>query len=118
MAGISSGRILSVKEVIELGPSLQGNSVRTWGRVISHDLSTSHVQIKDGTQELTINTALVEPLAFVRGSLYHFIGEANRAGNTTIIKARIAGCIDGMDMELFQQALKMRRQYLGKQMAS
>ena len=32
MAGISSGQILRLKEVFNLGTRLDGKSVRTWGR--------------------------------------------------------------------------------------
>ena len=50
-------------------------------------------------------------MAFNRGSLYQFIGEVNINEKTTL-RARIASCIDGMDMDLFNQALDIRRKYL------
>ena len=50
-------------------------------------------------------------MAFNRGSLYQFIGEVNMDEKMTL-RARIACCIDGMDMDLFNQALDIRRKYL------
>ena len=64
---------------------------------------------------MLIDTSLVEPMAFNRGSMYHFIGEVHVQGKLTL-RARIAGCIDGMDMELFNQALDIRRKYLQEDM--
>jgi len=60
---------------------------------------------------LVVDTSLVEPMAFNRGCMYHFIGEVN-IGEKITLRARIACCIDGMDMDLFNQALDIRRKYL------
>lgn len=88
-------------------------------RILSHNINTSQVKIKDGNNELTVDTSLVEPLAFVKGSQYHFIGEIiNQTGVPVVLKARIAGCIDGMDMTLFKQALEIRRRYLKEELVS
>ncbi|KAK3718269.1 hypothetical protein QZH41_013177 [Actinostola sp. cb2023] len=119
MAGISSGEILSLNEVLKLDKSDIGKSVRTWGRVLSHDIRSSQVKIKDGTKELTVDTAFVEPFAFIRGSMYNFIGELIcLAGIPVSLKARTATCIDGMDMNLFKQALDVRRRFLQEETSS
>ena len=70
------------------------------------------MKITDGGQELCVGSSLVEPMAFRKGSLYQFIGEMQTLGNSLILQARIATCIDGMDMDLFSQALDVRREYL------
>ena len=67
--------------------------------------------------ELNIDTSFVEPTAFNRGSLYQFIGEVYVSENI-ILRARIATCIDGMDMTLFNQALDIRRKYLQEDIAT
>ena len=67
--------------------------------------------------ELNIDTSFVEPTAFNRGSLYQFIGEVYVSENI-ILRARIATCIDGMDMNLFNQALDIRRKYLQEDIAT
>lgn len=80
-------------------------------RAKSHDISTSELKVCEDGCELVIDTSLVEPMAFNRGSLYQFIGEVNINEKITL-RARIACCIDGMDMDLFNQALDIRRKYL------
>lgn len=67
--------------------------------------------------ELIIDTSFVEPTAFNRGSLYQFTGEVYVSENI-ILRARIATCIDGMDMNLFNQALDIRRKYLQEDIAT
>ena len=60
---------------------------------------------------MVIDTSLIEPMAFNKGSMYNFIGEIY-CHEKLILRARIANCIDGMDMELFNEALDVRRKYL------
>ena len=76
-----------------------------------HDITTSELKVCEDGCEFVIDTSLVEPMAFNRGSLYQFIGEVNM-DEKMILRARIACCIDGMDMDLFNQALDIRRKYL------
>ena len=80
-------------------------------RAIAHDITKSELKICADGLELLIDTSLVEPMAFNRGSMYHFIGEIQVHEKLTL-QARIACCIDGMDMELFNHALDTRRNYL------
>ena len=78
---------------------------------MAHDLIKSQLKVCEDGCEIIIDTSLVEPMAFNRGSMYQFIGEINVDEKLTL-QARIATCIDGMDMELFNQALEIRRKYL------
>ena len=78
---------------------------------MAHDITSSQLKVCQDGCELIIDTSLVEPMAFNRGSLYQFIGEID-INEKMILRARIACCIDGMDMELFNQALDIRRKYL------
>ena len=80
-------------------------------RAMAHDITTSQLKICSDGYEMLIDTSLVEPMAFNRGSMYQFIGEICINEKLTL-RARIACCIDGMDMELFNQALDIRRKYL------
>ena len=80
-------------------------------RAMAHDITVSQLKVCEDGCELVIDTSLVEPMAFNRGSLYQFIGEVDVNEKLTL-RARIACCIDGVDMELFNQALDARRKYL------
>ena len=76
---------------------------------MAHDITISQLKVCEDGCEMFIDTSLVEPMAFNRGSMYQFIGEIDEK---LTLRARIATCIDGMDMELFNQALDVRRKYL------
>ena len=78
---------------------------------MAHDITNSRLKVCEDGCEIIIDTSLVEPMAFNRGSMYQFIGEISVEKNLTL-QARIATCIDGMDMKLFNQALEIRRKYL------
>ena len=78
---------------------------------MDHDITKSQLKVCNEGCELIIDTSFVEPMAFNRGSLYQFIGEVD-INEKMVLRARIATCIDGMDMELFNQALDIRRKYL------
>ena len=79
-----------------------------------HDIEKSQLKICEDGLEGLIDTSLVEPMAFNKGSMYQFIGELH-CSERLILRARIACCIDGMNMELFNQALDIRRKYLKEQ---
>ena len=80
-------------------------------RAIAHDILKSQLRISADGLEMVIDTSLIEPMAFNKGSMYNFIGEIY-CHEKLILRARIANCIDGMDMELFNEALDVRRKYL------
>ena len=82
-------------------------------RVQSHDIANHIVEIKDVVHELNICSRLIEPVAFQIGHLYQFIGEMTDSGRGgLVLRARVAFCVEGMDLTLFQQALDIRRKYL------
>ena len=81
-----------------------------------HNIADQVVEIKDSGQELIICSNLIEPVAFQIGHLYQFIGEMTDTGrDSLVLRARVAICVDGLDMNLFQQALDIRRKYLGEE---
>jgi len=84
--------------------------------VIYHDVRHSQAKIKEGINELTIDTTFVEPMVLLKGSMYNFIGELVATDGLDVsLKTRVATCIDGMDMNLFKRALDVRRRFLQEQ---
>ena len=55
----------------------------------------------------------MESLAWSLGSLYTIIGDTHsEAGADAVrIRARVVRCVDGLDLDLFEQALILRRQF-------
>lgn len=68
--------------------------------------------------QLMLDTTLVPGLAFALDSLYQVIGElqppsAEEPG-PPVLRARVARCVDGMDVTLYEQAVRIRRSFLQK----
>ncbi|CAL5061989.1 unnamed protein product [Urochloa decumbens] len=65
-----------------------------------------------GTVSLKIDTKNLRDVSFRTNSAYQFIGELLiRADNEAILQARIGRNVDGLDLNLFQQSVFIRRQY-------
>ena len=73
--------------------------------------------------ELVVDVLLLPvEIAYNTGSLFQFLGDVEtRPGCSTecrasdgrlILHARVARCVDGLDVDLFKQALLLRRQML------
>ena len=73
---------------------------------------------------VVIDTTLVEPFDAKIGSLFQFIGEIKGHGkeeeNTAVsqlqVQARIVRCCDGLDLLMYEHALKTQREYLKSRM--
>ena len=65
-----------------------------------------------------VDTTLVEPFDAKIGSLFQFIGEVKPHGGegesalVLQLQARVVRCCDGLDLLMYEQALKTQRKYL------
>ncbi|CAL5076767.1 unnamed protein product [Urochloa decumbens] len=100
----------------ELEPSSemfkQGASLRVTGTLQSYDVDSATAVIQDGSVSLKIDTQNLRDVSFRTNSAYQFIGELLiREDNEVILQARIGRNVDGLDLNLYQQSLLIRRQY-------
>lgn len=71
-----------------------------------------------GAQLLVDTALLASELAFAVDSLYQVIGElqppppGGQEGDPPVLRARVARCVDGMDVSLWEQAVRLRRGFL------
>ena len=101
--------------VITLLSDIQGDSVKDYdGRVLRvvgyfHSYSSENIiQIKDETNFLAVDCALLQPVQLTKGYLYHFIGEADWNDNDKqlMLKAHVHRCLEGLDFHNYKRTLK------------
>ncbi|KAL6880580.1 hypothetical protein ACP4OV_012145 [Aristida adscensionis] len=107
----------------ELEPSSeffkQGASLRVTGSLQSYDVDSAIAIIQDGSVSLRINTQHLRDINFRPNSTYQFIGELLiLPDNDAVLQARIGRNVDGIDLNLYQQSLIIRRQYEAKLQSS
>ncbi|ONM51427.1 hypothetical protein ZEAMMB73_Zm00001d018831 [Zea mays] len=107
----------------ELEPSSemfkQGASLRVTGSLQSFDVESATATIQDGSVSLKVDTQHLRDVSFRTNSVYQFIGELQiREVDDAILLARIGRNVDGLDMNLYQQALLIRRQHEAKLLSS
>ncbi|KAF6997994.1 hypothetical protein CFC21_014153 [Triticum aestivum] len=100
----------------ELEPSSemfkQGASIRVTGTLQSYDVDSAVAVIRDGSATLRIDTQHLREIGFRSGSMFQFIGELLiRPNNDAILQARVGRNVDGLDLNLYQQSLIIRRQH-------
>uniref|UniRef100_A0A453A399 Uncharacterized protein n=1 Tax=Aegilops tauschii subsp. strangulata TaxID=200361 RepID=A0A453A399_AEGTS len=104
----------------ELAPSSemfkQGASLRVTGILQSYDVDSAVAVIRDGSATMKIDTQHLRDISFRSGSIFQFIGELLiRPNDDAILQARN---VDGLDLNLYQQSLIIRRQHEARLLSS
>ncbi|KAM3300706.1 hypothetical protein ACQJBY_041626 [Aegilops geniculata] len=107
----------------ELEPSSemfkQGASIRVTGVLQSYDLDSAVAVIRDGSATMKIDTQHLRDISFHSGSMFQFIGELLiRPNDDAILQARVGRNVDGLDLNLYQQSLIIRRQHEARLLSS
>uniref|UniRef100_A0A0D3GMH5 Uncharacterized protein n=1 Tax=Oryza barthii TaxID=65489 RepID=A0A0D3GMH5_9ORYZ len=78
----------------------------------SYDLNSAIAVIQDGGASLKVDTQNLREISFRTNSTYQFIGELLiKPDNDAVLQARVGRNVDGIDLNLYQQSLLIRRQY-------
>jgi hypothetical protein len=111
-AAVRSGRPVFLDEV---AGEAQGASVRVVGDVVSVDIEGPSCVITHRGHGLVVNLGLVRETRFAGlkcGARFLFIGELGRdESDRPWLDARIARCVDGTDMELYERAVLQVRAF-------
>ncbi|KAJ7526200.1 hypothetical protein O6H91_05G120000 [Diphasiastrum complanatum] len=99
----------------------QSASLRVLGRLERYHAESGVAVIVQGDVRLGVDTQFLRNMHFREGSLYQFIGElriepANE--NLILVQARVARNVDGLDVDLYEKSLELRRRYEKKMFAS
>ena len=131
---IQHGEIFFLHELGSLPPppppqqqQKQERSVRVVGRCVEVNTQQQRVVLQDRAASLCVDIALIADQHFVMDGLYQIIGELREerergggeevgAGNgrRLVLRARVARAVDGMDVSLYEQSVRLRRAFLEK----
>ncbi|GLD98089.1 hypothetical protein PINS_up006786 [Pythium insidiosum] len=116
MPSISHGEIVQIAEVLR-DPRLQQSSVRITGKLETYDASSHVATVSFQGAQLTVETRIcaLDGVDLVVGSMYQFIGETYRSHTEIRLRARVARNVDKLDIDLFLEALELRRKFLASQ---
>ncbi|KAG6531392.1 CST complex subunit TEN1-like [Zingiber officinale] len=90
----------------------QGASLRVTGMLDAYNEDTAIAVIADANISFKINTVHLRDLSFRIGSYYQFIGELHiLPEDVAILQARVGRIVDGLDPNLYNQSLQLRRQF-------
>ncbi|XP_028674806.1 CST complex subunit TEN1 isoform X2 [Erpetoichthys calabaricus] len=93
-----------------------GETLRTYGRLACYKAEESEATLTahDGTSDcqVCVCTQLVEPFQAITGAPYVTLGEAvRREDGALVLHARVLTCVEGVDLQLLQQAVNEQRAY-------
>ncbi|KAM3576199.1 hypothetical protein VYU27_001907 [Nannochloropsis oceanica] len=100
-------------------------SVRVVGRCIKINTQQRRIVLQDRASTLTVDIELISDQYFVMDGLYQVIGELREGseregeevggnGRRLLLRARVARAVDGMDISLYEQSVRLRRAFLEK----
>ncbi|KAH9606229.1 hypothetical protein KSS87_008042 [Heliosperma pusillum] len=109
---ISSGALIILEDLKPSSPHYQdGASLRVTGKLEEYNVETAVAVIADGNATLKIDTQYVM-LQYRLGSIYQFIGELRLESDIEpILKARVGSNVDGIDLNLYRQSLKLLKEF-------
>ncbi|CAL5395735.1 unnamed protein product [Camellia sinensis] len=89
-----------------------------WKRLQDYSVETTLVVIIDGNASLKIDTQHLNVNLQV-GSIYQFIGELIiQPTNEAILKPRVGRNVDGINLNLCHQSLKLLKEFISDQMSN
>nr|XP_060620627.1 CST complex subunit TEN1 [Anolis sagrei ordinatus]XP_060620628.1 CST complex subunit TEN1 [Anolis sagrei ordinatus] len=99
----------------------EGKTLRTFGRLHSYDMTSSQAiitaQHASVQHSIWVCTKLVEPFQAHLGSPYLVLGETECGeGENVIVKARIFTCVEGINLQLLENAIDEQRKYFQERM--
>ncbi|KAI8818896.1 telomere-capping, CST complex subunit-domain-containing protein [Fimicolochytrium jonesii] len=121
------GEILTITEILvrttAISSTPQPLSVRVLGTLIAYDSNNSLALIEYGKARLVVDTALLGPFRHRLRTLLQFIGDVEcdwRPPNRVsfdppnvgvVVRARIVRNVEGLDVRLYEQAMKLRLEF-------
>ncbi|OQR90567.1 hypothetical protein THRCLA_22535 [Thraustotheca clavata] len=113
---LAAGEIVQIDEILR--DNMRDRSVRVTGRLDSFDASQRTASISFQNSSMKVTTELLSNVELNLGSLYQFIGETYEQNGELRLKARIGRNVDGLDIQMFLDALKIRREFIKTTMAA
>ncbi|KAK6161059.1 hypothetical protein DH2020_004440 [Rehmannia glutinosa] len=115
-SAIRAGALVTLQELNPSSPNFkQGASFRVTGKLQEYNLETSIAVIVDGDASLKVDTQHLK-LNLRSGSIYQFIGELHiEPSNEAILKARVGRNVDGLDINLYRQTLRLLKDFQAEQ---
>ena len=117
-AMLKSGVVVMLKE-LEQDANVLNKYVRVTGTVTYIDKVAKMIQISHDSSVLWVDIALVAVAGMAEHSLVQFIGQINPGSEKIAVatmpyylQAKVARLVDGLDMRLYEEALKARRAFL------
>jgi hypothetical protein len=109
-----SGEIVYIREIVENEKFHENASVRVFGTLTFVDVAANQAEIKHEGNVLQVDTSLLGQTEYRIGGLFQFIGEMSNRQCGLQLRARVVRNIDGLDVGLYECALKVRREFLNE----
>ncbi|KAI9208518.1 telomere-capping, CST complex subunit-domain-containing protein [Polychytrium aggregatum] len=109
-----AAQIVHIDEIAQRLDELAGQSVRVVGRISKIDPMSNLLVLERRTATLTVRTDLVGDAAPLRERmLIQVIGNLEMGTHCTAhVDAKIIRNVDGLDLDLWESAVEMRRRFL------
>ncbi|XP_074340255.1 CST complex subunit TEN1 [Apium graveolens] len=113
---ISFGALVTLKELTSTSPHFkEGASLRVTGKLQDYNVETAIAIINDGGATLQVDTQHLK-INFRISSIYQFIGELHiDSPEEAVLKARVGRNVDGIDLNLYYQSLKLLQEFQSDQ---
>ncbi|OQS01654.1 hypothetical protein ACHHYP_00526 [Achlya hypogyna] len=113
---LAAGEICQIEEILR--DNMSDRSVRVTGRLDAYDAGAAIASISFQNAAMKVTTDQLAHVDLRIGSLYQFIGETFSQNGELRLRARIGRNVDGLDVQMFLDSLKLRREFIKTTMAA
>mmetsp|Transcript_7051 Transcript_7051/g.25968 ORF Transcript_7051/g.25968 Transcript_7051/m.25968 type:complete len:135 (+) Transcript_7051:125-529(+) len=128
---MESCRITFIKEILDEGEKWHGQSLRVLGRVVDVNAESGLAQVEHDRARLNVDTTKLVGVYLTPGRLFHFFGAlmwrpvvkhehggGRGPAGEPVLDARLARNVDGLDIALYEESVKVLRKALSSRSTS
>ncbi|CAO3668291.1 unnamed protein product [Umbelopsis ramanniana] len=111
---VPPGELVMLQELALDPVAFQKKSIRATGILITYNPDSNRAVLEHKGHTLVVATDLLDPFPYKIKDLLQCIGELEliAESNQLLLHARIARKVDGLDLDIYEKTIQLRRKYL------
>ncbi|GAB5591957.1 hypothetical protein Unana1_06857 [Umbelopsis nana] len=110
---VPPGELVMLQELANNPAAFRGKSIRATGMLMAYNPDTNLAVLEHKGNTLNVATHLLDPFPYKHKDLLQCIGEVDldQESKQLLLCARVARKVDGLDLDLYQKTIELRRKY-------
>ncbi|KAI9289711.1 telomere-capping, CST complex subunit-domain-containing protein [Umbelopsis sp. AD052] len=110
---VPPGELVMLQDLAQDPVSFQNKSIRATGILTAYNPDSNRAVLEHKGYTLEVATDLLDPFPYKTKDLLQCIGELELISEShqLLLRARVARKVDGLDLDVYEKTIHMRRKY-------